>query len=204
MVQRNLEIGVNRRQSAGNAETRRLFSRKFLSRVGRPAPRYPKVMKLKDMPKFFTGRMMRLVDIAMAEGVVDMSIGVMQEVVNQAPVWTGTWVANYRISLAPSVAFDLGAAFYPTVVAGTSAAGAAKRRPITRALRDAKPIVSTLYRKRGGVFYLVNPTPYRTRHEYYTSGSERQQVGSARSRYGLQLRSAVGRRMRELDRKVRI
>lgn len=180
----------------------RLMSGQFMSRVGNPNIRSPKKIEMKDAKKFYRQRILSIVYRAIAEAVVSTGEMATTALAQSAPVYTGTWVPNYRLETAPKGGFNQTAGFWPQVVRGTALEGEARRRPITRTMRLAPEYVrSAAARGVNYRFYLMNATPYRLYHPFYTQRAEEGVVAKVKSAAGQDLSRRVSKRIVQLNEK---
>lgn len=112
-------------------------------------------------------------------------IGVIQQLCNAAPVWTGTLVANFFLSLTGNATFRQFAAYYPKVIRGTELEDDARRISVDRA--EAKGGILfrrgvTSKRAEGRDIYVVNPTPYMENTDFGAS-NEMDRIIDASMRY---------------------
>ena len=90
-------------------------------------------------------------------------LGVIQQLCNSAPVWTGTLVANFYLSLVGTATFQQFAAYYPKKIKGTELEDDARQISVDRAERKASIIFRrgvSSKKAAGRDIYIVNPTPY--------------------------------------------
>ena len=162
---------------------------------------WPKKIPFKEAGWMLQSRMTRAVYIAVTEALVDMAVGVIQDLSQAGPVQTGTWVGNYVLSDTPFAVFNRWIGFYPFVVAGEPAEAAARKVAPYNADRDGPSLVSRIISSNLDRFYIMNVTPYRVIHEYYTGGIERQVLNSALNQYYFQVRQGVAYQIDKINKR---
>ena len=170
----------------------RLLDAGFISRVGTPAPPYPKEIPLEKADNLYMKRMIWIINRVVAEALVSMVEIVTYDLASRSPVWTGTWVANYQTRPYPVPTFNQHAGFWPRFIKGTPLEAEARSRAVKWVRAESRKLIRSAIAKKGNyVFYLMNPTPYRYYHAWYIDGSERSLANTAKTK----LRAQVGRRV---------
>ena len=204
------ELGGNRGSVLDNVKQRlftgtgtnmgKLMGGGFVRRVGSPRIPFPKNIPMNKVKKYYRQRIMAIVHRAIAEAVVSTGELVTVSMAQSAPVYTGTWVPNYRLETAPRGGFNQTAGFWPQVVRGTPREGEARRRPIRKTKSLASQYVA--YAENRGTnykFYLMNATPYRLFHPFYTQRAEAGIVQKVKAMASSQLSERVSRRIVQLN-----
>lgn len=90
-------------------------------------------------------------------------IGVIQQLCNAAPVWTGTLVGNFYLALRNRATFRQFIAYYPRKIKDTELEDSARQISVDRAERKGKILFARGKKQTKGEgrdIYIVNPTPY--------------------------------------------
>ena len=90
-------------------------------------------------------------------------VGVIRQLCNSAPVWTGTLVGNFYLSLTGRATFRQYVAYYPKKIKDTELEDSARQISVDRAERRGKLLFqrgAKQKRSAGRKIMVVNPTPY--------------------------------------------
>ena len=181
----------------------RLMTGGFITRVGSPKIGYPKKIPMDKAQKYYRQRLMKIVHRAIAEAVVSTGELTTIALAQSAPVYTGTWVPNYRLETAPKGGFNQFAGFWPAVVRGTPREGQARNRPIKKTKALASGYVQwAAARGDRYKFYLMNSTPYRLYHPWYVQRAEAGIASFVKNMAGRDLPARVSKRIAQLNQRA--
>ena len=147
--------------------------------------RFQKKMLIVQTKKILKRQYLEMRRVTLINHRMVAMVGVIQQLCNAAPVWTGTLVANFYLSLRNRATFRQYIAYYPKKIKDTELEDSARQISVDRAERRGKFLVSRGMkdkRSAGRKIYVVNPTPY-LRQTDFGASNEIQRITEASMRY---------------------